>query len=311
MPQRGVPRSPKWTDDEISYLREHYGKAPGEEIARALGRTYNAVTERARRHGLRSRRAPRRWSEAEDAYITENYGKIPNVELASALGRSYFSLKAREDRLGVREADIKAAAEIRASVRHDYFADVDSPIKAYILGLLASDGWISENQVCIALGVKDRALVELVRDELAPLYPVSTQAGGSRALFAASSSRMKSDLGRLGVVPRKTLALQWPAALPERFAGSYILGCFDGDGSLGYYADYRYYRWSLISASRPFLEDVKERIKVHAGVKLRGPYGRSSGSLALVIEYTGPKTRLIDEWLHADVPGLARKRIPA
>jgi len=307
MSKKGTPRDPAWTDAEIAYLREHYGHVPVCEVAEALGRSRNATTIKAMKEGLHARATPRAWSEADSEYLAANYERMPTMEIARTLGRRHATIKAQADKLGL----LSIKRRTSAAIRHDYFAAVDAPIQAYVLGLFASDGWVSNttNELGIDLHSKDAHLVTLVRDELAPMSRVVTRTSGVRTGFRVTSSQIKFDLSRFGVTPRKTHTLQWPQLLPERLAASFILGVFDGDGYLGYDRTQRYYRWSVVSASRPFLEAIQERILVGAGVQIRGPYGVSNGSRALSIQYTGPKTHLIDAWLHADVPGLARKTI--
>ena len=310
MSGRGMPREPLWASEELAYLRQHYGAKPIKEIASALGRSRNAVRTRASVCALATRQPRSPWTKKEDARLAESHGRVPVTELASMLGRSEEGINQRANKLGLRDEEKAARLRVRAAVRHDYFSIMDSPVKAYVLGLLASDGWIGRqsNRVSIALAAKDAALVELVRDELAPLSPVAMRAHGTRAWFEIGSAQMKSDLCRLGVTPAKTTTLQWPTTLPEHLAASFILGCFDGDGCLSFVPKQGYYSWSLVSASRPFLEEIQARVFAQARVKLRGPYGRKDGNRSLSIEYKGPKIRELDRWLHADVHGLARKR---
>lgn len=309
MSKLGTPREPVWTDQEVAYLREHYGRVPVREIAEALGRSYRATALKAMKNGLQARSSPREWSEADTEYLAASYEHMPTMEIAKALGRRHATIKCQADKLGLLSVKRRASA----AIRHDYFAYVARPIQAYVLGLLASDGWVSSsgNELGIDLHAKDACLVELVRDELAPRSRVVPRPSGDRTGFRVTSPQMKSDLGRLSVTPRKSYTLRWPDLLPGELAASFILGVFDGDGSLGYDRKRKYYRWSIVSASRPFLEEIQARVLAGAGVKIRGPYGTGNGSRTLSIEYIGPKTHLIDEWLHADVPGLARKRIEA
>ena len=265
------------------------------------------MTIRAGRHGLATK-GHRPWTEAESAYLAANYERVPTMEIARHLGRRHATIREQADRLGL----LSASRRIRAGIVHDYFSVVDSPVKAYVLGLLTSDGWVSTrwNEIGIALHHKDRELVELVRDELAPLTQVITRPDpDGRVGFRVSSPQMKRDLASYGVTPRKSLTLRWPATLPPQLSAPFILGVFDGDGCLSFSKLQGYYDWSLVSASEPFLTAIQLKIKNGAGVKLRGPYQISPTSRALRIEYRGPKTNLIEAWLNADIQGLARKRI--
>jgi len=304
-----MPRDPAWTDAEIAYLREYYGRVPVREVAETLGRSRNATTAKAMKEGLRARGTPRPWTEADSEYLAANYEQMPTMEIARMLGRRHATIKAQADKLGL----LSIKRRTSAAIRHDYFGEVTEPIQAYVLGLFASDGWVSSvhNEIGIALNVKDAQLVTLVRDELAPMSRVVTRPSEDRTGFRVTSSQMKSDLARFGVTPRKTFTLEWPQLLQEHLTASFILGVFDGDGCLGYSRTQKYYRWSIVSASRSFLEAIQEKILAGAGVKVRGPYSVAKGNRALSIQYTGPKTHLIDAWLHADVPGLTRKRIEA
>lgn len=301
-----MPKEAAWSDSEIAYLRENYGKSPVREIAEALQRPPPAVRTKAHRLGVQGRDTPRPWTDSDAEYLAANYEHMPTLDIARALGRRHATIKTQADKLGLLSVKRRTAA----AVRHDYFAVVSTPIQAYVLGLLASDGCVSRNEIIIDQHPKDSGLVELVRDELAPLSRVVHRPSGDRVGFRVTSPQMAADLYDLGITPRKSLTLRWPTALPEHLAASFILGCFDGDGSLGYDARRNYYRWSLVSASRPFLEETQARITRHAGVKVRGPYRLGVANNALSIQYVGPKTPIIDRWLHADVDGLARKRIP-
>lgn len=303
----GTPREPLWTAEEIEYLRQHYASQPLRGIAAALGRPRPGVASKARKLGISKRPTPRPWTAEDEAYLAANYEHATTMEIARALGRRHGNVKAHADRLGL--MSLKRNAQ--AAVRHDYFSEVSRPVQAYVLGLLASDGWVAtgRNELGIALGAKDAGLVNLVRDELAPLSRVYLTSSG-RADFRISSAQLRVDLARLGVTSRKTLTIQWPAALPEHLANSYICGFFDGDGCLWIAKQGRqvYYAWSITCASRPLLEEFRRRLRAATGVKVGGPYAVAAHNRALVIRYGGPSTHLLDEWLHADVPGLARKR---
>jgi len=43
-----------WTEDELRYISDHYGSVPAKQIAEVLGRTEQAVWQKARVLGLRS-----------------------------------------------------------------------------------------------------------------------------------------------------------------------------------------------------------------------------------------------------------------
>lgn len=291
-------------------MRENYGTMPIAEIAAALGRSYSSVTGNAVKLGVRTRPGRVAWTEAEDAYLRENRATTTTKKLAEHLGRPWSSVRQRATDLGLTNVNVQAQLVRRSEIRHGYFGEIDSPLKAYVLGWLASDGWISGNEVCIRLHEKDAAAVELIRDQLAPLHLVRRQLAGEcpMASFRVTSDQMRGDLHRLGVTSRKSLTIRYPRGLPVRYTNSFILGCFDGDGCL-YRVTPNCYNWSLLSASRPFLLEVQDRVFAATDVQLRGPYRPSKDNSALRIECRGAAARTVDAWVHADVPGLARKSL--
>jgi hypothetical protein len=203
----------------------------------------------------------------------------------------------------------------RSFVRHDYFSRIDEPVKAYIAGLLAADGNVLEHQqrLSLELAHRDRQLVYLVRDQLAPRFPVRERHrknGSHTVQFAITSSELCGGLAGLGIVPRKSLTLEWPRTLERSSARPFLLGYFDGDGFITWSKNgrYRYPRWGLIG-TKAFLAHAMTFIVEETGTRPRrircGP-----PSKAHFIHINGRDAWIVDEWLHADADvGLARKRL--
>jgi hypothetical protein len=199
-------------------------------------------------------------------------------------------------------------------VRHDYFNRIERPLQAYILGLLASDGnvFLPRFRVKFEVLEQDRELVEIVRDELAPASPIYRISSKPRffARVQCTSSQMCADLANLGVVPRKSKILVWPEALPEALSNSFLLGVYDGDGwlTLDKRKQNPYYVLGIMSASVPFIERIARVISAATGVPLANL--SSVNHRAFTVRYNGRRAVAVHDWLHADLPGLARKRLP-
>ena len=183
-----------------------------------------------------------------------------------------------------------------------------------MLGLLASDGNVSSDRPRIQFSVheEDRVLTEIVRDELAPGSPILAPPCRDYRLAKVhfTSPMMHTDLAALGVVPRKSHTLTWPNLLPGAFVNSYLLGILDGDSWIT--IDRRkptlYYTIGFMSASTTFLERAAQEIRAVLDLPLA--HLSPVNQRAFTIRYGGKSAVLISKWLHHDVAGLARKRIP-
>lgn len=245
------------------------------------------------------------WSEEELAYLKVNYATLKTKDIAEHLGRSYQAVAQR--------ANIEGLVSRQRSAMHSlipgYFREIDTPVKAYLLGLLASDGWISDKgQLSLALQEKDSALVEFARDQIAPGARVkSYETRTTRmVLFKVQSPDLATDLAGWGIVPRKSRIVTWPHAVAADMQRGFLHGYFDGDGSLGHKP---MPRWALVSGCEPFLRDAQAFVYKEIAVRVGGPYQDKRHNAAWSIVATGEPVRALDAWLQQDGLGLARKRL--
>lgn len=248
-----------------------------------------------------------RWTSVEDDFIRLRYREITAAEIGLAIGRTTRAVWARALKLDLGE---------KPSNYHPYFRQIDSPMKAYVLGLLAADGWIDdEGRIGIELNEKDQCLVELVRDQLCPSgrvrhYHRTSDVGHRRdrvmARFQVGCVEMARDLAALSIVPRKTWIMKWPEAMPCEFDNSFVCGYTDGDGHVHSVPNRH---WYICGAVPEFLATMAQHIEAATGIAPRGPLSRRPG--LWLIEKSGEPVRALDAWMHRDVPGLARKRLPS
>lgn len=204
----------------------------------------------------------------------------------------------------------------------DYFTSIHTPMHAYILGLLAADGNVyvnrqrAEYKISLKLHQDDEMLVRRTRDELAPTVNFSYPRPHF-IRFEVCSLRMANDLARYGIVPRKTWNLPWPAALPEAMAMPFLLGYFDGDGTMvgckprpekGMFDPYLY--WQVVG-HHDFLLEARKRIQAWCGVEIAPPrLPHAFTSFLYVIATSGEKAEAVDRVLNASGLGLPRKHLP-
>ncbi len=205
----------------------------------------------------------------------------------------------------------------RDFVCHDYFAAIEQPVQAYVAGLLAADGNVLERQqrISLELSHRDRELVHLVRDQLAPGFPLRERVrkkGSRTVIFSITSRDVCCNLAQLGITPRKSLTLRWPENLDPRCERFFLLGYFDGDGFIMWSQSgiYRYARWGLLG-THAFLSEAMRVIAASTQVRMR-IIRRLPEQQLYLLQITGRDAWTVDRWLHGDGKlGLARKRLVA
>lgn len=117
-----------------------------------------------------------------------------------------------------------------------YFSQIDTKNKAYVLGLLITDGWVhtSRNIVGFCLKDSDKYIVEFVRNELSPTKPIRFDTKTNSWWFSMSSKQCVTDLYNLGLEQNKSnkqIKFQFDK-IPSKLLSHFIRGVFDGDGCI-------------------------------------------------------------------------------
>lgn len=125
-------------------------------------------------------------------------------------------------------------------INEHYFDKIDNPNKAYILGLLYSDGSNTSNyekkRYCITLTLQrdDYQILEDIKNEIGYQAPIKFREynNTARATLDICNKHIALKLHDLGVVPNKTLVLTFPDWLDEELYSHFIRGIIDGDGCI-------------------------------------------------------------------------------
>lgn len=298
----------RWTAEDDALIRELYPTHPAYEVAARLGRSTDAVWKRVPVLGLEKRHVPDPWTEDELADLRRSYATQSAPVIAARLGRTASAVRQQAAVLGLNGWKVR----IGLAVAHHYFDVIDSAEKAYILGLLAADGNVSDvDRIQLGLQAKDEHLVRTVRGVLSPRSKLAVSANGFVA-FNFTSHPMAAALARWSIVPRKSRIIAWPARLGG-LQRPFLLGYFDGDGSSFTTRNGRgseYPGWTVCSGSQQFLVDMKAYIHQATGIVLEKIHHRPRSNMYQVAT-TGRGAYVVDVWLHQYGFGLERKRPPA
>lgn len=132
----------------------------------------------------------------------------------------------------------------RYEFNRDYFSSIDTPVKSYIVGFLAADGGVDRKAISIKVSIKDVSVLELIKREVGSEVPIKHRRGqpikdgkytqADYCYIRLSSKKMFLDLVSIGITPRKSLTLKPPVGIPDNLVKYFILGYFDGDGTIGH-----------------------------------------------------------------------------
>ena len=120
-----------------------------------------------------------------------------------------------------------------------YFDIVDTANKAYILGLLYSDGSnnIKNHQITISLQEQDKHILDDIKKEINSDctlifydYKSKNINHSNQFRLIINSKHMSDTLNNLGVTPNKSLHLSFPDWLDKSLYSHFIRGYIDGDG---------------------------------------------------------------------------------
>lgn len=115
------------------------------------------------------------------------------------------------------------------------FDSIDSEEKAYWLGFIYADGWVSatDNTFELSLGLKDTKHLQKFADFMNHSNNVRIT-DNYRCRFCVTDKHLKKRLIELGCIPRKSLILEFPSEdqVPKQLLSHFIRGYFDGDGCI-------------------------------------------------------------------------------
>jgi hypothetical protein len=124
------------------------------------------------------------------------------------------------------------------SLDDKYFDVIDTQNKAYILGWIMSDGYVSKNK--LVFGIKDLEILEFIKKEMGSGHKISevfesdkrTKKTYQKYKLQIISRKVSESLNNLGIHQAKSFTVDLPTINKELYS-HLIRGLFDGDGYIG------------------------------------------------------------------------------
>jgi hypothetical protein len=195
-------------------------------------------------------------SEMNDRQISRLYGCTSPVV---ARWREFYGIPRSPRQSG--------GGTVRWATNRNYFDEIDTPAKAYALGLIIADGHIRKDGSKIEISVKetDADVLQAIAAGAgcdAPLGRMTNHYDGSQmARLRLCGKDLVASLNGLGVFHDKSTTAAWPAVPPE-LEGDLARGVWDGDGYIG--------RAQFELVGTPALLDgLTDAVERHTGCVLR------------------------------------------
>lgn len=145
-------------------------------------------------------------------------------------------------------------------VDEKFFDKINSESKSYFLGLLFSDGYVSNNGHRVNLTLNDRGILESLKQLLKtnrPLYIYK-----KCHILIINNEKIHQRLIKLGIPPKKSWQELSLPAIPTKLMQHFLRGVYDGDGSFYIskiaHGKHIYLCSSLTCSSHQFLEQIKQ-----------------------------------------------------
>ena len=198
-------------------------------------------------------------------------------------------------------------------INENFFDNIDTENKAYILGFLYADGcnFIKKQTVSMSLQEEDYEILEKIRLCIGSERELEYIDNSNKHNFGYTyknqwrlllfSKHICESLNNIGMTPSKSLSLEFPT-IDKSLYRHFIRGYFDGDGSVyQYFVNENNKPVTLtITSTNSFCEKVQEILKDELGINT-GIYDASNhNGITKVLSMSTNSSKLFLDWIYED-----------
>lgn len=247
------------------------------------------------------------WTEEEIDKLINYYADTPWQRMIKILPRrSQHAMYNKAQDLGLRKSRVGYGYH---TINENFFQSW-SPEMAYVLGVIAADGYVQLNRFRkryrLGLTSKDLDWLQEIKRTIKAKHPirecvVRLQSGTHVVFkFEVESKKIVQDLLKLGILPRKSLNLRFPN-VPDQYLTHFVRGYFDGDGYVYAYAKWNRYPCIQLSfyGTKEFLTLLDQKIAKRVGCTIRNIVW---GKRIYELRYNTREAEKVLRWMYRNAP---------
>lgn len=193
-----------------------------------------------------------------------------------------------------------------------------TPELSYVIGLITSDGNLSNDGRHITFTSKDFELVSLYKTYLGIENVIGQKRRGTEPkksyyFVQFGSVYFYRFLLSIGLMQAKSKRLR-SLKVPKEYYFHFLRGLFDGDGTFYSYKDKRWrssymFYMAFASASKPFIDWLRETLRLYLGI--HGHISKDPRRITYLLRYAKRESLLLLRKMYypGHIPSLSRKRL--
>ena len=218
-----------------------------QQIKEKTGKGYKYIRRILRENNIEVKIGLRQIKLKEDEIrLLENLAKQGKSikEIAQEIGYDLKVIKRT-----AKENNILLKYTINPNFKENFFENIDTEEKAYLLGLYFTDGCVRKDSRCdlnytihMQLQARDLEMIEKIKDIFQVNNKIYHDKRNNKECYGISfsSRKMAQDLSKYGIIPRKTyetshLPFEY---IPDNLKIHFLRGLFDGDGGFSVDSSY-------------------------------------------------------------------------
>ena len=308
------------TLEDKDFIRNHLKDYTSKEFAEYFNNTHNTniykrqiISEWIYSNNLLPRQKRRSLFSDEDVrFIKDNYTSMSYKEISQALGYTERQIRSKAEHLGLTKT---------RRFNNRYFEKIDTPLKAYFLGFIFADGWITHTssgsyEFGMELKSEDRYILDKINDELGGIHEVKNLLPEDyiinnqvihkteSCVLRVYSKPLVDDLIANNIDFNKTLSDKFPI-VDDNYFFDYLRGYFDGDGCI--YNNRGRLRIQIVCAIRNTLDYLKDKLNQY-GIRTEIYKERERKYILVCANVEDVKMLINRMYYSSDVFCLSRKR---